>query len=88
MNIIVGDLLTFEGKKYIVLSALMYQNKKYYFTNLVKDNEELTGEYYIFTLNNYNLEMVVDDQLREVLLPKFEMAIKNEINNLRTSIEN
>lgn len=88
MNIIVGDLLTFEGKKHIVLSVLFYQDKKYYFTNLVKDNEDLTGEYYIFTLNNYNLDMVVDDQLREVLLPKFEMAIKNEINNLRTSIEN
>ncbi len=88
MNIIVGDLLTFEGKKYIVLSVLFYQDKKYYFTNLVKDNEDLTGEYYIFTLNNYNLDMVVDDQLREVLLPKFEMAIKNEINNLSSCIEN
>lgn len=88
MNIIVGDLLTFEGKKHIVLSVLFYQDKKYYFTNLVKDNEDLTGEYYIFTLNNYNLDMVVDDQLREVLLPKFEMAIKNEINNLSSCIEN
>ena len=87
MDIVVGDLLTIEEKKYIVISSIVYEGKKYFFTNLIKENEELTGEYFIFTGNLSAMEMVIDDKVRSILLPKFEMAIKTDIEKIQNELE-
>lgn len=79
MDVAVGDLLTVEGKKYIVLEMLDYENNKYAFVNMMTDAEEATDEFYIFEVLESGINIVVDDGLREILLIKFQKLLQVDI---------
>lgn len=79
MDVVVGDLLTVEGKKYIVLEMLDYENNKYAFVNMMTDAEEATDEFYIFEVLESGINIVVDDGLREILLIKFQKLLQVDI---------
>ena len=82
MDIVMGDLLTIEGKKYITLETLTYENDKYAFVNKVIDEETVSDEYYIFKILNNGVKMVINDELRNILIPKFQEKLKQNINEL------
>ena len=79
MDVAVGDLLTIEKKKYIVLEMLDYENNKYAFVNMMTDAEEATDEFYIFEVLESGINIVVDDGLREILLIKFQKLLQVDI---------
>ena len=82
MSVIKGDLLTIEGIKYITLETLSYEGNDYAFVNKVTVNEEITDEYYIFKVNGNNIVIVVDDNLRNILIPKFEELLRKDIQDI------
>ena len=82
MSVIKGDLLTIEGIKYITLETLSYEGNEYAFVNKVTENEEITEEYYIFKVNGDNVMIVVDDNLRNILIPKFEELLRKDIQDI------
>ena len=82
MSVIKGDLLTIEGIKYITLETLSYEGNEYAFVNKVTENEEITEEYYIFKVNGDNIVIVVDDNLRNILIPKFEELLRKDIQDI------
>lgn len=86
MDFIVGDLLTVEGEKYITLEVLSYENNNYAFVNKVTSDEEITDEYYIFkALEDDNIKIVVEENLRNTLLEKFEELIKKDVQQILES---
>lgn len=82
MDIVMGDLLTVEGKKYITLETLIYENNKYAFVNKVINEEEVSDEYYIFKIVDGGIRIVVEDKLKNILIPKFQELLKKDINEL------
>lgn len=82
MDIVIGDLLTIEGEKYITLEKLTYENNDYIFVNKVIDENNLTEEFYIFKIVNNGIIIVESDNLRNILIPKFEELLKKDINKI------
>ena len=82
MDIVMGDLLTVEGKKYITLETLTYENDKYAFVNKVIDEETVSDEYYIFKIINDEIVIVTEEELQKILLPKFQKLLEKDINNI------
>ena len=82
MDIVFGDLLTVEGKKYMTLATLNYGGNNYAFVNKIIGEEEITNEYYIFKLLNDGIRVVLEEDLRNILIPKFQEILKQNINEL------
>lgn len=82
MEIVVGDLITVEGVQYITLEKLKHEGDNYIFVNKVINEEEVTEEFYIFKIVNNGIRIIVEDDLRNKLLPKFEELLKKDINEL------
>lgn len=83
MNILIGDLLTIEGKKYVVMEVLSYNNENYAFVNMMTNEEEATDKFFIFKIiDDDNIRFVVDEEVKKVLLPKFQEMLENDIKNL------
>lgn len=82
MEIVFGDLLTVEGKKYMTLATLNHDGNKYAFVNKIIGEEEITNEYYIFKLLNDGIRVVLEEDLRNILIPKFQEILKQNINEL------
>lgn len=82
MSVIKGDLLTVKGIKYITLGVLSYEGSDYAFVNRITENEDITDEYYIFKVLGDSVEVIIDDNLRNVLIPKFEELLKKEIQDI------
>ena len=82
MELTSGVLMTLSGKKYIILETIMHENEKYAFTNEVKSKEELTEDYYIFKILGEEVKIMRDEELLNVLLPKFQENLKETIENL------
>lgn len=82
MDIVIGDLLTIEGEKYITLQKLTYENDDYIFVNKVIDENNLTEEFYIFKIVNNGIIIVESDNLRNILISKFEELLKKDINKI------
>lgn len=86
MEFVVGDLLTVEGEKYITLEVLSYEGNNYAFVNKITSDEEITDEYYIFkALEDDNIKVVVEENLRNTLLEKFEELIKKDVQHILES---
>lgn len=81
MEINVGDLLTIEGIKYITLSVLNYDNNDYAFVNKMTDEEEATDEFFIMKILDDGIRIIIEDDLKNILIPKFEYNLKKYINN-------
>ena len=83
MNIVIGDLLTIEGKKYVVMEVLAYNNENYAFVNMMTEEEEATDKFFVFKIiDDENIRIVIDEEVKKVLLPKFQEMLTNDIKNL------
>ena len=82
MEIVVGDLITVEGVQYITLEKLTYEGNNYIFVNKDLNEEEVSDEFYIFEEKQDGVRMVVEDELRNKLLPKIEELLKKNIKDL------
>lgn len=82
MDIVIGDLLTIEGNKYITLETLMYEGNKYAFVNKTLNEEEITDEYYIFKIVNDKIMKVTEENLIKTLFPRFKELLEKDINNI------
>ena len=82
MDVVIGDLLTIEGKKYITLEVLDYEGSNYIFTNLMTDDEETTEDFYIFRVINNEVEMVLEEKLKNILIPKFQELLENDLKKI------
>lgn len=82
MEISNGDLLTIENEKYITLEVLTHEGNKYAFVNKMEENEEeCTDEYYIFKIMEDGIKIIIEQDLMEILIPKFEKILKQDIMN-------
>lgn len=81
-NVTIGDLLTIDGKKYITMQILEYNGNVYAFVNQMTINEEPTNEYYIFKIFDDGIKIVVDESLKNILMPEFEKLLKKDIENI------
>jgi len=79
MELTSGILMTVEGKKYIILETIVYESEKYAFTNEVKEDEELTEDYYIFKILGNEVKLITNETLLNNLLPKFQEKLKETI---------
>lgn len=77
-----ADLLTIDGGKYITLAVLSYEGANYAFTNKITDDEEVTDEFYIFREYYNGYEKVVDEEKANVLLPKFQKMLEEDLKSL------
>ena len=82
MEIIKGDLLKIENKKYMTLEILMHENNKYAFVNEVTANEEVTEDFYILKVLEDGVRIVIEENLQKVLIPKFQDLLKQDIKDL------
>lgn len=82
MDFNVGDVLTVDGEKYIILELLDYENRNYSFVNKVMVEEDFSEEFYIFELLGNSIKIVNDDKLKNILLPKFEEMLNNDIKKI------
>lgn len=82
MDIVIGDLLTLEDGKYITLEKLTHENDEYIFVNKVIDEENVSDEFYIFKITGDNVIIVIEDNLKNILIPKFENLLKKDIDKL------
>lgn len=82
MDVVIGDLLTIEGKKYITLEVLDYEGSNYIFTNLMTDDEETTEDFYIFRVINNEVEMVLEEKLKNILISKFQELLENDLKKI------
>ena len=82
MDVVIGDLLTIDGKKYITLEVLDYEGSNYIFTNLITDDEETTEDFYIFRVINNEVEMVLEEKLKNILIPKFQKLLENDLKKI------
>ena len=74
-----GEIIAYEDKKYIVLVNLEEDGKKYAFVNELKDEEEITSDYYIFVLKDGNINKIIDENLINRLFPKIQELLKKEL---------
>ena len=82
MKIECGDLLSFNGKKYITLEKVIYDSKIYLFVNEIINDDVLSNSYYIFELRDSSIVIINDDDLKKILLPKFEKLLDRDIKLL------
>jgi len=82
MKYVMGDLISIETGKYVVIETLNYENKNYVFVNKII-NDDITNEFYILELKeNGNVSIVVEDKLKNILMSKFEKILQKEIIEL------
>ena len=81
MGVEVGDLLTINSEKYITLKTLVYKNYQYAFVNKITEDEQITNIYCIFEITENEVRMVIEENLKNILLEKFEELLKKDIEN-------
>ena len=81
-EIVVGDLLTIENTKYIVIDKIKYVDEDYIFVNEVTDKEENTSNYYVMELIGNNVKIIKDKELLEKLLPVFSDNVQVMVNRV------
>ena len=82
MDLFNGKIMIIENKKYIIIATVMHDNIKYAFTNEVITEDELTEEYTIFKLTATGAKVLVNEDLINVLLPKFQEEIKKIVKEI------
>lgn len=82
MDFVIGDLLTIEGNKYMTLETLTHENNQYIFVNKVLNDEEVSDEYYIFKVLKNGVKLITDEDVINILIPKFQELLKKDIKEL------
>ena len=81
-EIIVGDLLTTNNKKYIVLDKISYLGDKYIFVNEMTDSEENTDNYFVMKIIGDGVTIIDEKKLVNNLLPVFSNNIQKMVNKV------
>lgn len=77
------DLVTYNGEKYIIIAVIEKNDKTYALANRLDYlGTEPTDEYSIFTENNDRVELIIDNQLVQELLPVFQQKVRSEVFNM------
>lgn len=81
MNIQVGDIITVDGVKNIVLTTIIDNNNYYSFVNEVNDEEtEITQNYYLVKINaDGTYTKVTDENEINRLFPKVQEGLKQSM---------
>lgn len=82
MNIVIGDLLTVEGEKYITLQKINYEGFDYVFVNKTVSDDEVSDEFYIMKVVNDGVSIVIEEELKNILIPKFQELLIKDMNEL------
>ena len=75
-----GTIITVKTKRYIIIETMVYDNKKYIFTNEIKGEEELTEDYYIFQTVDNDVILITNEEKLNNLLEKFQEKLKKTID--------
>ncbi len=90
MRIENGDLLTLGGgETHLVIDNILFEDKKYIFTNEFK-GEEPTQQYAIYEVSEEGLSLITDETKMQILFPMFNNNVKKilqEVKNERFNIE-
>ena len=79
MDLLNATVIAVKSKKYIIVETIEHDNKTYVFTNEIVNEEDLTEDYYIFEAINEKFNLITDEELINILLPKFQEKLKKTI---------
>ena len=82
MDIVVGDLLTIKGEKYITIDVVPYNGINYAFVNKMTNNEEPTKEFYTLEILSSGVRIVKDKQILDILLPMFSKTVQKMVDRI------
>ncbi len=87
-----NDLIEFEDKeKVMVLDAIEHRDNEYVFVNVVEgDNLNPTKSYKVMIVDytDGTLQKVVDPEILQELLPRFESRLKKQVEEEHIGEEN
>ena len=76
-------LISNDDSKYVILSVITENNKEYAFANKLDNNTDVpTDEYCIFTINENDIDIIIDNNLINEMIPKFNKQIENDLRNI------
>lgn len=76
-------IISNEDSKYVILSVIMENNTEYAFANKLDNSTDTpTDEYCIFTVNESEINIIIDNNLINKLLPKFNKEIESVLGNI------
>ena len=81
-EIVVGDLLTVSGKKYIVLDKIDYLGDEYIFVNEMTKNEENTDIFNVMKIVGDSVNIIDEKAVIDNLLPIFSENIQKMVNKV------
>lgn len=88
MNFIEGDLFEYENSNYITMAILNFDNDNYICATLLNENEMPTDLSAIFKVSNETLEIVTDQFLQNLLIPKFQKILQKEVDKILDEVNN
>ena len=80
----VGDIITFEGKKVIILTIIEDNMLKYLFVNvLTEDEQNNTEDFYLLNIKPDNtLERLIDENEVNRLFPKIQEGLLQSMSEV------
>lgn len=83
MELKTKTIITLDGDEYITIATTNYKGKEYALSNkIAKGQDEVTNEYYVFTIENNEIVYVRDNELINTLFPIFQEIIRNELEKI------
>ena len=83
MNIVVGDLLTIKGEKYITMDVALYDGINYAFVNKMTNDEEPTKEFYTLEVFDNGVKIVTNKEILDILLPMFSKTVQKMVDEIK-----
>jgi len=84
MKIVLGDLLTINNEKYIVLDSILLNGQSYVFVNKLTPDENSTKEFYVFKVIGNTINIVKNKSVLDDILPLFSKNVQNLIDKMST----
>lgn len=84
MKIVLGDLLTINNEKYIVLDSILLNGQSYVFVNKLTSDENSTKEFYVFKVIGNTINIVKNKNILDDILPLFSKNVQNLIDKMST----
>ena len=83
MELRIKKMFTIDDNQFITIATTEYNGKVYAFSNKIdEENDEVTDEYNVFTVEDDKIVYVNDTELINKLLPTFQEQIKNELEKI------
>lgn len=84
MKIVLGNLLTINNEKYIVLDSILLNGQSYVFVNKLTPDENSTKEFYVFKVIGNTINIVKNKNILDDILPLFSKNVQNLIDKMST----